>query len=52
MRDLILAGALLSISLHPFVFALIDRMGARPQPETPKAADVPADGPPRLQDVV
>ena len=31
-RDLILAGALLSISLHPFVFALIDRMGARPKP--------------------
>ena len=31
-RDLILAGALLSISLHPFVFALVDRMGARPKP--------------------
>ena len=31
-RDLILAAALLSISLNPFVFALIDRMGARPKP--------------------
>ncbi|WP_428150985.1 cation:proton antiporter [Brevundimonas sp.] len=32
-HDLILAGALLSISLHPFVFKLIDRMGAAPDPE-------------------
>ncbi|MDP3802538.1 cation:proton antiporter [Brevundimonas sp.] len=31
-HDLILAAALLSISLNPFVFALIDRMGARPKP--------------------
>jgi len=31
-QDLILAAALLSISLNPFVFALIDRMGARPKP--------------------
>ena len=31
-QDLILAAALLSISLNPFVFALIDRMGARPRP--------------------
>ena len=31
-RDLILAAALLSISLNPFVFALVDRMGARPRP--------------------
>lgn len=31
-HDLILAAALLSISLNPFVFALIDRMGARPRP--------------------
>ena len=30
-HDLILAAALLSISLNPFVFALIDRMGARPK---------------------
>jgi len=29
---LILAGALLSISLNPFVFKLIDRMGAAPDP--------------------
>ena len=52
-RDLVLAGALLSISLHPFVFALVDRMGARPKPaDTPKAAEVPAEASPRLQDVV
>ena len=31
-RDLILAAALLSISLNPFVFALVDRLGARPRP--------------------
>ncbi|MGO4688411.1 cation:proton antiporter domain-containing protein [Brevundimonas sp. 2YAF1] len=31
-HDLILAAALLSISLNPFVFALIDRMGARMPP--------------------
>jgi monovalent cation:H+ antiporter-2, CPA2 family len=37
-HDLILAAALLSISLNPFVFAAIDRMGARPKP--------PADGSP------
>ena len=37
-RDLILAAALLSISLNPFVFALVDRIGARPRP--------PADGSP------
>ena len=43
-HDLILASALLSISLNPFVFALIDRIGGRappparkPDPE-PKAA--------------
>jgi CPA2 family monovalent cation:H+ antiporter-2 len=30
-HDLILAAALLSISLNPFVFALIDRIGARPK---------------------
>jgi CPA2 family monovalent cation:H+ antiporter-2 len=34
-HDLILAAALLSISLNPFVFKLIDRMGAKPQ--TPPA---------------
>ena len=31
-HDLILAAALLSISLNPFVFALVDRMGGRPKP--------------------
>ncbi|MBI2262609.1 MAG: cation:proton antiporter [Caulobacterales bacterium] len=31
-HDLILAAALLSISLNPFVFALIDRLGGRPRP--------------------
>ena len=30
-HDLILAAALLSISLNPFVFALVDRIGARPR---------------------
>ncbi|MBX3477563.1 MAG: cation:proton antiporter [Brevundimonas sp.] len=47
-RDLILAGALLSISLHPFVFGLIDRMGARPAPQGAKA---PAASPPTVRDV-
>ncbi|KQY70230.1 MULTISPECIES: cation:proton antiporter [unclassified Brevundimonas] len=47
-HDLILAAALLSISLNPFVFALIDRMGARPKPpasgsvEEKAAAENPA----------
>ncbi|MDZ4363691.1 cation:proton antiporter, partial [Brevundimonas sp.] len=40
-HDLILAAALLSISLNPFVFALIDRMGARPTP--PSAGSAPAE---------
>ncbi|MDQ1155614.1 cation:proton antiporter [Brevundimonas sp. SORGH_AS_0993] len=31
-HDLILAAALISITLHPFVFKLIDRMGAAPDP--------------------
>jgi CPA2 family monovalent cation:H+ antiporter-2 len=31
-HDLILAAALLSISLNPFVFAFIDRIGGRPSP--------------------
>ncbi|MGH7026177.1 cation:proton antiporter [Brevundimonas sp.] len=45
-HDLVLAAALLSISLNPFVFALIDRLGGRtpapPRKEEPKAtlADV------------
>ena len=38
-HDLILAAALLSISLNPFVFALIDRMGGKPVP--PKAEPRP-----------
>ena len=39
-HDLVLAAALLSISLNPFVFALIDRMGGRvppPQAGSPQA---------------
>ncbi|NJC39972.1 CPA2 family monovalent cation:H+ antiporter-2 [Brevundimonas alba] len=42
-HDLILAAALLSISLNPFVFALIDRMGGRPvlaPPEPPRVTDL------------
>ena len=35
-HDLILASALLSISLNPFVFALIDRMGGRVPPASKK----------------
>jgi len=38
-RDLILAAALLSISLNPFVFALVDRMGARPRPPASGSAE-------------
>jgi CPA2 family monovalent cation:H+ antiporter-2 len=40
---LILAGALLSISLNPFVFKLIDRMGAAPDPR--RIAKAEAAGP-------
>ena len=36
-HDLVLAAALLSISLNPFVFALVDRLGARPSGPTPAA---------------
>jgi CPA2 family monovalent cation:H+ antiporter-2 len=39
-HDLILAAALLSISLNPFVFALIDRIGGRP-PVPPRAEPRP-----------
>lgn len=35
-HDLILAAALLSISLNPFVFAFIDRIGAKPKPPAAK----------------
>ena len=38
-RDLILAAALLSISLNPFVFAFVDRIGARPRPPASGSAD-------------
>jgi len=41
-HDLILAAALLSISLNPFVFALIDRMGAKPKPPTKEPVPVTA----------
>ena len=45
-HDLILAAALLSISLNPFVFAMIDRLGARLPPAPPaqreKATDAEA----------
>jgi monovalent cation:H+ antiporter-2, CPA2 family len=44
-HDLILAAALLSISLNPFVFKLIDRMGA-----APKAA--PAHAPAKVTDLI
>lgn len=41
-RDLILAGAILSILVNPFVFGLVDRRRARvvpaPSPEAPEAA--------------
>jgi CPA2 family monovalent cation:H+ antiporter-2 len=39
-HDLILAAALLSISLNPFLFKLIDRMGAKPETPPAKAEGV------------
>ncbi len=39
-HDLILAAALISISLHPFLFKLIDRMGAAPDPSRIARAEV------------
>ncbi len=39
-HDLILAAALLSISLNPFVFAFIDRIGAKPK-TPPRGEGVP-----------
>ena len=48
-HDLILAGALLSISINPFVFKLIDRMGAAPEPARPVRGA--ADDAPDLADV-
>ncbi len=44
-HDLILAASLLSISLNPFVFALVDRFGARPGP-------TPAKEPVRVTDLI
>ena len=61
-RDLILAGAILSIMLNPLLFALLDRMlakperakpertkpeRARPEPAKPEVTTDAADGPPR-----
>ena len=46
-HDLILAAALMSISLNPFVFALTDRLGGKPKPPGPVA-----DKPVKLVDVV
>lgn len=42
-RDLILAGAILSIVLNPLVFALVDRYAPRvdPKPSDPKPGDPP-----------
>ena len=48
-HDLSLAGALLSISINPFVFKLIDRMGAAPEPARPVRGA--ADDAPDLADV-
>ena len=39
-QNLILAAALLSISLNPFVFALIDRFGGKPKPPVKEAPPV------------
>ena len=41
-HDLILAAALLSISLNPFVFALINRMGGEPKPPVKEPTPVTA----------
>jgi CPA2 family monovalent cation:H+ antiporter-2 len=44
-HDLILAAALLSISLNPFVFKLTDRLGGKPKPPKNTAEPDAADGP-------
>jgi CPA2 family monovalent cation:H+ antiporter-2 len=47
-RDLILAGAILSIMINPFLFALLDRMLAKPVVQPPadaKAEPATAEGP-------
>ncbi len=40
-HDLILAAALLSITLNPFVFAFMDRIGAKPPSEPPTSGNEP-----------
>src|SRR5690606_1582110 len=51
-RDLILAGALLSILANPLFFYAIDRFMPAPLPQAqPKAADAPAE-PPKPGEVV
>ncbi|SIQ62873.1 cation:proton antiporter [Bosea sp. TND4EK4] len=51
-RDLILAGAILSILLNPVMFALVDRLKtgeaptAKPRPDTPAAAGPAPEAPP------
>ena len=42
-RDLVLAGAILSIFLNPFIFALAERRPARRYPKEEVAVAVPAD---------
>ncbi|KAK0332291.1 hypothetical protein LTR94_025471 [Friedmanniomyces endolithicus] len=45
-HDLILAAALLSITLNPFVFLFTDKLGGRPKPPSASAPKTPgADGP-------
>ena len=46
-RDLILAGAIISILLNPLLFALLDRMLAKTDGSGAKAAAKSPDGPPR-----
>src|SRR5262245_5261880 len=44
-RDRVLAGAIISIFLNPFLFALLDRILAKPDAPTAAAAPAEADGP-------
>ncbi len=46
-RDLILAGAIISILLNPLLFALLDRLLAKTDGSGAKAAAKSSDGPPR-----
>ena len=41
-RDLILAGAIISIMVNPFLFAVIERFIARTEVDTPHEVEVPA----------